>query len=108
MELHEAITKVHESLEGRYDLNGYDLHEIHGLLCDMQNSNMNYIVVNIGCIECGVSSNIVGIFDNKEKAESIVAKCKEKYYWREHGQNSFEIFEMPEINIVNIEYDGVY
>jgi len=66
-----------------------------------------YIVVNIGCIECGVSTNIVGVFDNKEKAESIVAQCDEKYDWREGGQNAFEIFEMPEINVVNSEYEGV-
>lgn len=38
MELHEAIAKVHGALEGRYNLDGYDLHEIHGLLCEMQQS----------------------------------------------------------------------
>jgi hypothetical protein len=27
-----------------------------------------WIVVNIGCIECGVSSNIVGVFTDKERA----------------------------------------
>ena len=68
---------------------------------------MKYIVVNIGCIECGVSTNIVGVFDNKEKADSIVTQCNEKYDWREGGQNAFEIFEMPEINVVNSEYEGV-
>ena len=25
---------------------------------------------------------------------------------REGGQNSFKIFEMPELNVVNIEYSG--
>jgi hypothetical protein len=68
---------------------------------------MKYIVVNIGCIECGVSTNIVGVFDSKEKAESIVSQCFEKYDWREGGQNGFEVFEMPEINVVNQEYEGV-
>lgn len=66
-----------------------------------------YIVVNIGCIECGVSSNIVGVFDNKEKADDISAICNEKYDWREGGQNSFEVFEMPELNVVNPEYSDV-
>lgn len=69
---------------------------------------MKYIVVNIGCIECGVSSNIVGIFDSKCKAESIVSQCTEEYSWREGGQNEFEIFEMPELNVINAEYDNVY
>ena len=68
---------------------------------------MKYIVVNIGCIECGVTTNIVGVFDTKEKAESIVAQCYEKYDWREGGENEFEIFEMPELNVVNSEYEGV-
>lgn len=68
---------------------------------------MKYIVVNIGCIECDVSTNIVGVFDNKEKAESIVAQCDEKYSWREGGENIFKIFEMPEINVIHSEYDGV-
>ena len=68
---------------------------------------MKYIVVNIGCIECGVSTNIVGVFDDKKKAESIVAQCDKKYNWRESGENAFEIFEMPELNIVNTEYEGV-
>jgi len=65
---------------------------------------MKYILVNIGCIECGVSSNIVGVFDNKEMAEKLQSQCNEKYDWREGGQNSFEIFEMPELNVVNAEY----
>lgn len=30
-----------------------------------------YIVFNIGCIECGVSSAIVGIFKKKECAEKV-------------------------------------
>ena len=63
-----------------------------------------YIVVNIGCIECGVSSNIVGVFDDKEKADAVAAICAAKYNWREGGQNSFEVFEMPELNVVNSEY----
>jgi len=67
---------------------------------------MKYIVVNIGCIECGVSSNIVGVFENKEKAELIAKKCDNKFSWREGGQNSFEVFELPEIDIINSEYDG--
>ena len=68
---------------------------------------MKYIVVNIGCIECGVSTNIVGVFDNKEKAESIAKQCDDKFSWREGGQNSFEVFEMPELNVINAEYEGI-
>jgi len=63
-----------------------------------------WIVVNIGCIECGVSSNIVGVFDSEENARLIAEKCYEKYSWREGGQNNFDVFPMPETNKVNEEY----
>ena len=63
-----------------------------------------WIVVNIGCIECGVSSNIVGVFDNEEKASEIAKEYSEKFSWREGGQNSFEVFEMPKLNVINPKY----
>ena len=63
-----------------------------------------YIVVNIGCIECGVSSNIVGVFDDDIKANEIAAKLNDTHAWREGGQNSFEVFAMPELNVINEEY----
>lgn len=63
-----------------------------------------YIVVNIGCIECGVSSNIVGVFDDGIKAKEIAAKLNDTHTWREGGQNSYEVFPMPELNVINEEY----
>lgn len=63
-----------------------------------------WIVVNIGCIECGVSSNIVGVFDDESKANKIAAELDEKLNWREGGQNSFEVFPMPTVNVVTDEY----
>lgn len=47
-----------------------------------------WIVVNIGCIECGVSSNIVGVFDNEERANAIAEEFDAKFDWREGGQIS--------------------
>lgn len=63
-----------------------------------------YIVVNIGCIECGVSSNIVGVFTNKDKAEEIAGILEQMNDWREGGQNDYEVFEMPKINEIHKEY----
>ena len=78
------------------------------MLCAVNLFKMKkYIVVNIGCIECGVSSNIVGVFDDKDRADTVVAICNEIYDWREGGQNSFEVFEMPELNVINPEYSEV-
>jgi hypothetical protein len=36
MKLYEAITAVHEAMEGRYNLTGQDLYYIHGFLCELQ------------------------------------------------------------------------
>lgn len=66
--------------------------------------NKLWLVVNIGCIECGVSSNIVGLFDNQERADAIAETLDEKMSWREGGQNSFEVFALPALNEIGEEY----
>ena len=66
-----------------------------------------YIVVNIGCIECGVSSNIVGYYDDKEKAEKIAERCNALLGWREGGQNEFEVFELGKLNVTLDEYKEI-
>jgi hypothetical protein len=64
-----------------------------------------WLVMNIGCIECGVSSAVVGLFKTKEDAEVVAESCKEKYSWREGGQNEFEVFKLPREGKVAKEYD---
>lgn len=63
-----------------------------------------WLVMNIGCIECGVSSAVVGVFADKEKADAIADECDKKFGWREGGQNAFEVFELPEPEKVADEY----
>ncbi len=64
-----------------------------------------YVVVDIGCIECGVSSKIVGVFASDEKAREVAKACQEKYDFREGGQNSFEVFLLPDIDVIDPEYE---
>ena len=66
-----------------------------------------YIVINIGCIECGVSSNVVGVFADKAKADAVASACGDKYDWRQGGQNTFEVFELPEPEIINPDYSEI-
>ena len=66
-----------------------------------------WIVFNIGCLECGVTSNIVGVYDDKEIADAVADKCYSKYDWREGGQNAFQVFKMPEVNKLNPDYDEI-
>jgi len=53
-----------------------------------------YLVFNIGCIECGVSSNVVGVYETKDEALVVAKKCDENLGWREHGQNAFAVFDL--------------
>jgi len=63
-----------------------------------------YALVNIGCIECGVSSNLVGLFTNYDKAAEIRDELNHKADWREGGQNLYEIFIVTDLDVVNEEY----
>lgn len=67
-------------------------------------SEGKWLVINIGCIECGVSSNIVGLYDDKNKAVALAKRLGKENYWRENGQNNYEVFELPKLNITEDEY----
>lgn len=60
---------------------------------------MKYIVLDIGCIECGEESAILGIFDNKQKAEEVMEKYDKIQSNNWHGQHYFEIIEVKEENV---------
>jgi hypothetical protein len=53
-----------------------------------------FLVFNIGCIECGVSSAVVGTYGTKEEADAVATACEMALAWREGGQNSFEVFDL--------------
>lgn len=53
-----------------------------------------WMVFNVGCIECGVSSNVVGFYATKFEANRVAQACEDELHWRESGQNSFEVFDL--------------
>lgn len=61
------------------------------------NKNIKYLVFDIGCLECGEESSIVGVFSNKKNAEKARNKAEEKQKKNWTGQHSFEIFELPDV-----------
>lgn len=65
-----------------------------------------WVVVNIGCIECGVSSNIVGVFKSQKQAEGLASELQKSHNWREGGQNSFKVFLLPPVGVITEEYMG--
>lgn len=63
-----------------------------------------WLVINIGCIERGVSSNVVGLFGDKTRADAVAEKLDSEMSWREGGQNSYEVFELPKPEVIAEEY----
>lgn len=53
-----------------------------------------HILMEIGCIECGMGSEVVGVFDSRAVAERAAAECHDKFHWRYGGENSFEVFDI--------------
>ena len=44
-----------------------------------------WMVFNIGCIECGVSSDVVGIFADEDEAKAVAGICQDELSWRVGG-----------------------
>lgn len=65
---------------------------------------MKYVLVDIGCIECGEPSSVLGIYTDLTKAKEILKKCEEYQNEHWHGQHSFEIFEVNKENELIDEY----
>lgn len=53
-----------------------------------------WMVLNVGCIECGVSSDVVGFYATKEEADRVAKTCEDHLHWRQGGQNAFEVFDL--------------
>jgi hypothetical protein len=70
---------------------------------------MLHVLVNIGCIECGVSTQIVGIFNDVAKADDLASKLNDsdEYSWREGGQNIYEVFTVKELDVIHPDYLSV-
>lgn len=66
---------------------------------EIKNGKMKYVVVDIGCIECGEQSAVLGIFTNKKQAEEVQKKYREIQSNNWTGQHYFEIFEIKEENV---------
>jgi len=62
---------------------------------------MYYVVVDIGCIECGEDSGVIGIFKDKDVAEQNRVKYENNQAEHWHGQHDFITFEVDKLNKVN-------
>lgn len=54
-----------------------------------------FVVIDLGCHECGVSNEPVGIYLTREDAEAAAeARDDETGCWRDGGQTFTGVFEM--------------
>ena len=61
---------------------------------EVDGSALKWLVFNIGCIECSVSSNVVGVYATTEEARRVADLLNGKLSWREGGQNYYEVFDL--------------
>lgn len=50
-----------------------------------------FVTIDIGCIECGVDSVLVGAFLSREDADKAALDRPD---WRDGGQSSAQVFEV--------------
>lgn len=54
-----------------------------------------YVAVDIGCIECGEPSAVLGVFGTEDAADAAVRVAWEKWHDdAEAGTHNFEIFQI--------------
>lgn len=59
---------------------------------------MYYVVVDIGCLECMESSNVLGIFTNVYQAMQVCDKYYKLQEQNWHGDHDFKIFEIKNLD----------
>lgn len=59
---------------------------------------MLFIVLDLGCAECGESSNVLGIFTSLEKAKKARDEYKELNQLDEYSDHEFFIYKINEID----------
>lgn len=60
---------------------------------------MLYVAMDIGCIECGEESAVLGIFSSREQAEAVCMEHEKRQKAAWHGQHEFEIFAVPAVDV---------
>lgn len=67
---------------------------------------MYFVVVDIGCSDCGESSNLVGIFTTEENARNAMHNYMKDNHLNMDGDHELLIFKVEELNrIHNNSYD---
>lgn len=60
----------------------------------MESPPKRWLVFNVGCLECGVPSNVVGTYDTENEAREIAEHLDFAIGWRREGHNVFMVFDL--------------
>ncbi|MRX71645.1 hypothetical protein GJU40_05585 [Bacillus lacus] len=67
---------------------------------------MYYVVIDIGCSDCGESSNVVGIFTDEELAREALKNYKIQHNLDKYGyDHEFEIYKIQKLD--TIQHNGL-
>lgn len=53
-----------------------------------------WLAFDIGCLECGESSAVIGVYGSQSEAQSACDAAEEKQAEDWRGQHSFEVFSI--------------
>jgi hypothetical protein len=62
-----------------------------------------YVVVRIGCIECGVSSDVVGVFETRDEADKV-CDSQPSTWDSEGGDGYHHVFE----RVIGVNHPNKY
>ncbi len=52
-----------------------------------------FVAVDVGCLECGEQSKVIGVFNNKDRADAAVKKAAEAQRADWSGEHAFFVSE---------------
>ena len=55
---------------------------------------LRYLAFDIGCIECGEPSGVIGVYDTEEEAIDAAERAQERQKDNWEGQHSFRVFDL--------------
>ncbi|MGM0920246.1 MAG: hypothetical protein ACQEWW_03295 [Bacillota bacterium] len=68
----------------------------------LEGDHMYYVVVDIGCSDCGEASNVVGIFTEETKARTALRQYKESNKLDLYGDDhQFLIYKIEDLNAIH-------
>jgi hypothetical protein len=65
-----------------------------------------WVVVDVGCIECGVGTEVLGVFESPEEADKVASAQRARFpSFRDGGQHDVKIHETT-LTPVHVFYGG--